>query len=231
MRHKTYTCIVVEDNKPSLDLIKYYIQETPRLNLIGTFSQFIDAKELILSNPNAILFLDIILRKENSIEILENKPLKNPIVFLTGYKEYAYKAFNINAMDYLLKPITRIQFDKCINKILPKLRISEYEINKNSSIFISINRKLRKVDYVDIYYIESEREYCLFHTKEGILRTKMSLKSVEEKVPNISFQKIHRSFIVNINYIDKIVKNDVEIQKRFLPIGRSYKSIIRRRLL
>jgi DNA-binding LytR/AlgR family response regulator len=226
-----YPCIVVEDHKASRNLIEHYIDEKEEFILLNSCSSMKKAMDLIKNNPNAILFLDIVLKKENTIDFLEKNPIPNPIAFITGHKQFAHKAFDLDAYDYLLKPITKFQFDKCVNKLITRIELNQSSSKNKPYIVLSLNRVKTKVNLQTIIYIESDREYCLFHTETEILRSKISLKKVEEILQSHNFLKIHRSIIINRNFITRIYKDEIEIHNQRLPIGRSHKPIIRKLLI
>lgn len=224
-------CIVVEDNKDARELIVYYIGCSENLELIQAFADMSSAMDTIKKHPNTILFLDIFLKSENSIDFINQQKLVNPIVFLTGHKQFAHIAFNLDAIDYLVKPITRTQFDKSVHKIFQKLRLFETNYKNDEFIFITVNRTKYKLFLNAILYVESDREYCLFHTKTNIYKTKLTLTKTEELLDNEKFIKIHRSFIINPLFVEMVLKDHVKVNEKLLPISRSYKASVRKHLL
>lgn len=231
IKNKTH-CILVEDKKESRILLESYIDDHEELLLLASFSLMTDALELAKKKPNAILLLDIIVRNENSISILESHHLENPIVFITAYKEFAYKAFEINAYDYILKPVTRLQFGMTISKLIG--RINANHKNQNSKLFINIieNRVVVKVYFEDILFVESDKEYCQIHTLSGEFRTKMTLKKMEKILCESHLIRIHKSFIINYLFVNKVFKDEIVLKRNYtIPIGRLYKTNVRKLLL
>lgn len=231
MANKRLDCILVEDKKSARELIELYISETDHLNLLLSCTSFKDAIERISDYPEAVLFLDIFLKSENTIQILEKFIIKNPIIFITGHKEFAHNAFELDAIDYLIKPITRRQFDRSILKLNQRIQLKQLAHASQEFIIITEQRIKYQVSMDDILYIESDKEYCIIHVINRVFRSKITLKSFEDKLPVDKFCKIHRSFIVNPIYIKKVFKNQIEINNTLLPISRTYKSSVRRYLL
>ncbi len=224
-----FNCIIIEDEMPAAELLELYISNIDFLELKGKFSNATQALNIINTNKIDLLFLDINLPRISGIDFIKSlNPAPNAI-FTTAYSEYAVESFNIEAIDYLLKPISFERFVKAVNRFL-KLKNAKSEgivnitshANEKAFIFIKCEKKMVKLILDEILYFESQKNYLLIHTEKEVYRAHHSISEMEEKIPEESFIRVHRSFIVALDKIKSYTSNYVEIGKEKIPIGRLY---------
>jgi two-component system LytT family response regulator len=181
--------------------------------------------EIINKEQIDILFLDINLPGISGIDFI--KSLKTPpaVIFTTAYSEFAVNSYELEAIDYLLKPITPARFRQSIHKIL-KIRYTTETEKVTQYIFIKVNSKLVKILQKDILYIEARKDYLMIHTMDRYYMTHMTMKAMEEILPNEKFQRVHRSYIIGLNSISCFSSNQIEIGDKKIPVGEKYKKEI-----
>lgn len=225
-----YSCLIVEDEPLSAEILTDYVRQVPFLELRSVCTDAIYAMELLQKEKIDLLFLDIHLPKLKGMEFLES--LHNPpyVIIVSAYKDYALTAFELNVVDYLLKPIRFSRFLKAVNKLNQPLdnRPSPIpaEARERSYVFFSVGKKKVKVFLDEILYIESLREYVRITTREKSILTKFQLSAIEDLLSKNSFIRIHRSFIVAKDKVSAFTATDVEIGNKQIPIGRSYKELV-----
>lgn len=220
-------CIIVDDEPPAIKVLKNYIDIIPSLEISGTCNNAFEAINLLSKERVDLLFLDIQMPKLMGTELLRTLPQPPKVIFTSAHKDFAIEAFELDAVDYLLKPISFERFLKAINKVSQtNYSLSEIPAPNFSFVYFRAERKMVKVFLNDILYIESYRDYVLIHMKkEKILKVKLTLNHVERMLPGNQFLRIHRSFLVSINKITAYTKTDVEIGRTELPIGKSYTGV------
>ena len=223
-------CIIIDDEPLAIDLLKSYVQKTPFLELIGTFSNALASIETISNNHIDVIFLDINMPQISGLEFSKTLSPSTRIIFTTAYDQYAVEGFRLNALDYLLKPINYTEFLQASNKALEWFNLMEKNDTENavsaSSIFVKSGYRIEKIDFDTILYIENQKDYVKFHLeniKEPV-SSLMSMQSLEEKLPDKQFMRVHRSFIVNLNKIKTIERNCIVFGKEYIPISESYKT-------
>lgn len=232
MQNNKINCLVVDDEPPALDVLKTYIESIPSLQLAGCCANAVDALAVIQKQNIDLLFLDIQMPQILGTDFI--RTLANPpkIIFTTAYRKYAVEGFDLNAVDYLLKPISFERFLKAVNKImntsLQQTNYSESATNHDKDpvetfIHFRADRKIIKVALDDIYYIESLKDYIKVVTKNKTILTKHSISSLEESLPANAFIRIHRSYIVAVNKIEFFTNDLIGIGKQELPISRMYR--------
>ncbi len=225
-------CLVVDDEPPALEVLKRYIESIPSLSLAGICGNAVEALAVIQQQPIDILFLDIQMPQILGTDFI--RTLTNPpkIIFTTAYRKYAVEGFDLDAVDYLLKPISFERFLKAVNKIM-KVSIKqnpqagagstgESEMN-NTHIFFRADRKIMKIAFDDILYFESLKDYIRVVTKTKTFLTKHSISSLEENLPQPGFLRIHRYYIIAVNKIEYFENEMVGIGNQELPISRMYR--------
>jgi len=220
--------IIIEDELPAQRVLKKYISDVPYLDLAGTFKSPVKAMETLQSDGIDILFLDINLPKISGLNFLRS--LRNPpqVIITTAYPDYAHEGFELNVVDYLLKPFSFDRFLKALSKIQTSPASTsgqppKQETTGNRFVFVKVDKVLHKVSYDEILYIESDKDYVNIVKTNGSLMLLQTLKYWQKLLPKNDFARVHKSFIVNISKIKKIVGNRIELDNRRLPIGRSYK--------
>jgi len=225
-----YSCLIVEDEPLSAEILTDYIRQVPFLELRSVCADAIYAMELLQNEKIDLLFLDIHLPKLKGMEFLES--LRNPprVIIISAYKDYALQAFELNVVDYLLKPIRFSRFLKAVNKLDQqadnKPLSPPADTRERTYFFFSVGKKKVKVFLDEILYIESLREYVRITTRDKNILTKFQLSAIEELLSRNNFIRIHRSFIVAKDKINAFTATDVEINNKQIPIGRSYKELV-----
>jgi len=225
--------IIVDDEPLAIEILEAYILKMPNMNLIAKCSNALEANEVLRTEDIDLMFLDIEMPMMLGTDFL--KSLKDPpqIIFTTAYPEFAVQGFELNALDYLLKPISLDRFIKAVNKVVvryePSMSSKEYS-KALDYIFVKADKKLIKINFAEIIYIEGLKDYVLIHTDQSRIITLQTMKSLEEKLPVELFIRAHRSYIVNLNRIKAIIGNTIEVlekdQIKQLPIGKNYKDEI-----
>ncbi len=219
--------IIVDDEPLALDILESYIEKAPNVNLLKRCENAMEAFEIVRSGEVDLMFLDIQMPQMTGIEFL--KSLKNPplVVFTTAYSEYALDGYSLNVLDYLLKPIPFDRFMVAVNKAFDQLEPAEQQAGTADEsadfIFVKSDKKLVKVRYADILYIEGLKDYVIIRMKDSRVITLQTMKSLESKMPSDKFRRIHRSYIVAIDKIEAVIGNMIEINKKHLPIGKNYR--------
>jgi DNA-binding LytR/AlgR family response regulator len=231
---QTIRCLIVDDEPPAREIIHRYVQEIPTLQLMGECSNAIQALTVLQQQPIDLLFLDIRMPQLNGTDFI--KTLKTPpkVIFTTAFSEYALEGYELDVVDYLMKPIRFDRFLKAVNKAYPlnvppatlkPVVAGIIEEKKNESfVYFRADRKMVKVMLEDILYIESMKDYIKVFTIHGVIITKQSISSVEAMLPGKLFVRTHRSFIVSINKIKSFTNELVEIDKTDIPIGKLFRN-------
>ena len=231
MNEKKIICLAVDDEPPALEILKKFITSVHTLELAATCTDAIEALNFVQAKPVDLIFLDIKMPELLGTDFI--RALKNPpkVIFTTAFRKYAIEGFELDAVDYLLKPISFDRFLKAVSKVM-QIPLSdtrpEDEIQNSKSVapgYISFrsDRKMIKVALNDILYIESIKDYIKVITVTNTVITKQSISSVEEMLPADMFIRIHRSYIVALNKIESYNNELVWIAKQELPISRMYR--------
>lgn len=219
-------CIIVDDEPPAIKVLKKYIGNVPQLEITGSCKNAFEALNLLSEEKVDLIFLDVHMPKLMGTQFLRTLPLPPKVIFTTAHKDFAIEAFELDAVDYLLKPISFERFLKAVNKVLQiNYFLTETPTSTKSFVYFRADRKMIKVFLNEILYIESYRDYVTIHMKKDReLRVKLPLNHVEKLLPFHQFLRIHRSFLVSIDKITAFTKTDVEIGRTELPIGKSFTS-------
>jgi DNA-binding LytR/AlgR family response regulator len=220
----------VEDEPLSAEILTDYIKQVPFLELRTVCVDAIYAMEILQKEKIDLIFLDIHLPRIKGLEFLESLRNPPPVIIVSAYKEYALQGFELNVIDYLLKPVRFSRFLKAVNKLQqqpgPQPALPANTAVERTYFFFSVGKKKVKVFLDDILYIESLREYVRITTKEKNILTKFPLSRIEELLSKNNFLRVHRSFIVAKDKISAFTNTDVEINNKQIPIGRSYKESV-----
>ncbi len=226
---KPIKCIIIDDEPIAIEYLREYVNTIPELLLIGTYQNAKEALPPIQKQEVDLIFIDIEMPEISGLEFvktLENAPA---IIFTTAYPQYAVEGFNLNAVDYLLKPIGLERFKQAIQKVHKEIsNQSGLQPIQNKFIFLKNGYKSEKIDIQDIIFIAGNKEYATYYTKSGRTYLKNErLKNLEKDYQPYGFIRIHKSYLINTRYIKKIFNNNVEIQGETIPIGRAYREQIR----
>ncbi|MFY8005366.1 MAG: LytR/AlgR family response regulator transcription factor [Chitinophagaceae bacterium] len=223
-------CIIVEDEQPAIELLEKYIADIDFLHLKGSFKSATKAMAFLSTQPIDLVFSDINLPGMSGISLMQSLSHPPAFIFTTAHEAYAVKSFELEAVDYLLKPISFERFLKAVNRYL-KQRKTEWiplatpEVAKPTTafIFVRCDKKMVKVMLDEIVYFEAQKNNLLIYTTKSVLRTYHSISEMEEKIPGHLFLRLHRSFIVALSKIETYTGADVQVVGgTTIPIGRNY---------
>lgn len=224
-----YKCVIVDDEDLARGLIKNHLTQLDNFELIASCVSAIEASKILQEKKVDLLFLDIEMPVLKGTDFFKNLMHKPKVIFTTAYRDFALEGFELNAVDYLLKPISFARFFKAIEKFLEYKQTSiatkDTIETKSAYVFIRKDRKQVKVFFDDILYVESVKDYIKIITKDDSHLIKKSLTSFLENLDD-RFLRTHRSYLVNLNEITAYTKQDVEIGKLEVPIGKIYKSSV-----
>ncbi len=223
-------CIAIDDEPLALTQIAGYIEKTPFLTLAEKFESALQAISFLQDNEVDLMFVDINMPDLSGMDFV--KSLKNPpkVIFTTAYSEYAIEGFKVDAIDYLLKPIGYSDFfkaaEKAKDRIKPKVEENTLVESNDKFLFIKSEYKILRINLSDIKYIEGMREYVRIHIEnQAAVMSLMSMKKMEEFLPDSNFMRIHRSFIVNLNKVNTIERNRIVFDKNvYIPVSEQYKA-------
>ncbi len=231
MNGKKIICLAVDDEPPALEVLKKFITSVHSLELAATCSDAVEAMNFLQGRAVDLIFLDIKMPELLGTDLI--RALKNPpkVIFTTAYRKYAIEGFELDAVDYLLKPISFDRFLKAVNKVMqttlsearPEDEIQNKKTDSPGYISFRSDRKMIKVALNDILYIESIKDYIKVVTLTNTVITKQSISSVEEMLPKEMFVRIHRSYIISVNKVESYNHELVWIAKQELPISRMYR--------
>lgn len=232
----TIRCAIIDDEPLALGLLASYVKKTPSLELCGTYSSAIQAMEMLPNNPVDLLFLDIQMPELNGLEFSKMVPEKTRIVFTTAFEQYAIDGYRANALDYLLKPISYADFIEAVGKAVEwfNLKLKAEGENTNTQtetpdyIYVKSDYKLIQISLDKILYIEGLKDYVKIYTEDSPrpILSLISMKALEERLPEERFLRVHRSFIVQKQKIKVIDKGRIVFGKEYIPISETYKSML-----
>jgi len=220
-------CLIVDDDPAALDLLEHYIGRVYFLNLVEKCQHAIEAMQILEENQVDLLFLDIHMPDVNGIQFLKSIISKPAVIFTTGYREYALEGFELDVIDFLLKPFDFERFLKAVNKannLISKTVRQPVTVRKpHQFIFVKADYKLIKINVDDIFFIEGLKDYIKIYTRQKLILTLMSMSAIEEKLPADEFFRVHRSYIISLGKIDSVSRHRVIIGEKFIPISVPYR--------
>lgn len=231
--------LIVDDEYMARMLLENYAQKLPNLEIVGLCENAIEALNYLRNEKIDILFLDIQMPQLSGLELVQTLQRKPAIIFTTAYSEHAVEGFRLDAIDYLLKPFSFERFVQAVNKSVNYLSFQENKqiqiidnqgLTQQNHIFVKADGKLIKVKFEEIIYIEGLKEYVSLYTAKDRIITLQSLKNLEEILPDSNFLRVHKSYIIALDKIQSIVGNQVEINKKMIPIGLTYKESLLEKL-
>jgi DNA-binding LytR/AlgR family response regulator len=222
----TINCVIVDDEPMAREIVEGYIAKTPNLKLIKSCKNASEAILFLQENKVDLFFLDINMPEINGLSLAKIINNKTQIIFTTAYRDYAIDGFNLNVVDYLLKPIS---FDRFLEAV-QKVSTSDVLKNDKDFMFVRADRKMVKIEFNAILYIESLSDYVKIYTTEKAIVIRETISSLQEKLPTKKFIRIHRSFIISFIKIDSYTNEFIEINQKALPISRSYKESVLQKL-
>ncbi len=224
-------CLIVEDEPLARNLMTEYVKKIPYLNLVDACSSPLAAIEILRKQSIDLLFLDIQMPEITGISLLKVLQKKPMVILTTAYSEYALEGYELDVIDYLLKPITFERFLRAVEKasqrrVAPLQQSAEKPVAADPSqpfVFVKDGTKMVKVRWEDILYVEGLKDYVTIHTKQQKVVTLQRLKSLEEQLPSDKFIRIHNSFIVSVDAIEIVHKGEVQIGNALIPISDTYR--------
>lgn len=226
-------CLIVDDNKMARMAMKQLVTQVKDLHLVKECAGAMEAYNSINQQPIDLLLLDIEMPGMTGLELIKNLGSKKPlIIFTTAKKDYAVEAFELNVIDYLVKPISPSRFLQAMERASEALssKKEEVKLGEQEFVFVKDNGVLKRVNVNDILYLEAMGDYVKVHTAQKFHVLHATLKSIEEKLPVSKFIRVHRSYIVSLNKIDSIQEGVIAIGKASVTLADTYRSILNKRL-
>lgn len=237
-------CLIIDDEELARDLVENYVLRLPHLHVVGKCANPIEAMQVLQSEKVDLLFLDIQMPELTGIEFLKTMQQRPLVIFTTAYKEHALEGYELDIVDYLLKPFRFERFLQAVNraaKLLKRQNSTPVSINslperqakeqqKKNYILVKSDFKVFRILHEDILYIESMKEYVAFHTKNGRTMSLGSLKKLQTELPTEQFIRIHKSYMVNMDYVSALEGNMLHLLEHRLPIGTSFKEDVLKRV-
>jgi DNA-binding LytR/AlgR family response regulator len=230
------TCVILDDEPLALDLLADYCAQVPGLELLGQFDEALVGLAFLQDNPVDVVFLDIHMPRLTGLQLAQLLPQPGPrIIFTTAYDQYAVRSYELNATDYLLKPVAFERFVQAVQKVRQQLApaatpavpapSAQAEVYSTApdAMFVKNEHRLQRVAFDDILYIEGMKEYLMIYTTTGKVLTLQSFRRVEEVLPPERFARIHKSFLVSMSRIEHVERGKVQVAGRLLPIGDTYR--------
>ena len=230
------TCMIVDDEPMAREIISSFVGKIHNLELVATCKNVSEAFSILQKESIQLIFLDINMPEISGLSLAKSIQHKSQVIFTTAYREYAVEGFDLQAVDYLLKPISFDRFLKAVQKyfdlqvskeIIHQEKVSEV---KETSIFVRSDRKMVKVRFSEIRYVESLSDYVKIFTNQETIVTRETISNIESKLPSKEFLRTHRSYIVSMNKINSFTNEFVELDKKAIPISRSYKENVLQKL-
>jgi two-component system LytT family response regulator len=226
-------CIAIDDEPLALDLLEDNIRQVPYLEFVAGFNKPMEAMQYLQDHEIDLIFIDIQMPGITGLQFIQSLPQKPMYILVTAYEKFALEGYNLNVVDYLLKPVSMDRFVKACNKAMDlfKLKVAGSRLQvpeEHKYIFVNADYKLVKVEFRDIIWIEALKDYLKIHlhSNKNPLLTRMSMKSIEEELPESQFIRIHKSFIISKAAISAVKKTSVFIGDLELPIGEMYREAV-----
>ena len=223
-------CLVVDDEELARALLEAYVGRMSNFELVGLCKDPLEALQVLNATQVDLLFLDIQMPELTGIEFLRTLTQRPLVVFTTAYSEYALEGYELDVVDYLLKPISFERFVQAANKAAERLRLVSAAFPEKDYLLVKSDHKVYRIRYADILFIQSMREYVAFHTSEGRILSLGSLKALEESLPPGLFLRVHKSYIVARSRVRTLEGNMIHIGKEKIPIGANYREEVMREL-
>lgn len=209
---KELSCMIIDDEPLAVKLLESFVSRTPDLHLTGSYTDSVEAMQQLKEQPTDLVFLDIQMPDVNGMELARMLPPTTRIIFTTAFKEYAFDSYEVSALDFLLKPIRYTKFLSAVDKAREWFGKSSQPEDSEapSSVFIKVDGEMRQLQFDSISYVEGMKDYVVFHISgdRKSLITHLTMKSVEDLLPPQQFLRVHRSYIVSLDKIEKVDKND-----------------------
>lgn len=228
-------CVLIDDEPLAIKVLENYFANFTDFEVIATFTNSLEALDFINSTPVDAVFLDINMPMMTGFELISLIENKTKVIITTAFREFAAESYDLDVLDYLVKPIPLPRFIKCINKITTEYNLKnniKVETTKGDShIFIKVDKKMMKINIDEILFVEGMKEYIKVVTPDKTYITHKSLTSLSEELPADRFLRIHKSYVIALNKVKSIEGNRVQIQSYNIPIGRNYSKEVKNKIL
>ena len=220
-------CAIIDDEPLAAGLLASYVKKVPELYLVGVYGSAVEAMKELRNNPVDLLFLDIQMPELSGLEFASILPKQTKVVFTTAFDRYAIDGYKVNAVDYLLKPISYDRFVLSVNKVVELFKgIAGHEAaSADRFVYVKSEYKLVKVEFDNILYVEGVKDYVKIYFRDGHkpVMSLMNMKKLEDYLPKSQFMRVHRSFIVNMSAAEMIDRGRIVAGDTFIPVSESYK--------
>lgn len=229
-------CMIVDDEQLARTLLNEYVKKLPQLELVATCKNPLEAMDILQREAVDLMFLDIQMPELTGVEFLKSMIVKPAVIFTTAYSEYALEGYQLDVVDYLVKPFPFERFLKAVNKASELIRLKKLDEEPQPAqvmddfIVVHADRKIYKIGIGEIKYIEGLKEYVSYYTEDKRIIALESLKRLEEILPSDRFMRVHRSYIVPFSRIKNMDGNQLEIGDKLIPVGRSYREEVLKRV-
>ncbi|QSB28680.1 DNA-binding response regulator [Flavobacterium circumlabens] len=228
-------CVLIDDEPLAIKVLQNYFSNFTDFEVIGTFNNSLEALDFINSTAVDAVFLDINMPMMTGFELISLIESKTKVIITTAFREFAAESYDLDVLDYLVKPIPLPRFIKCINKITTEYNLKnniKVETSKGDShIFIKVDKKMMKINIEEILFVEGMKEYIKVVTPDKTYITHKSLTSLSEELPADRFLRIHKSYVIALNKVKSIEGNRIQIQSYTIPIGRNYSKEVKNKIL
>ncbi|MEO6175770.1 MAG: LytTR family DNA-binding domain-containing protein [Flavobacterium circumlabens] len=228
-------CVLIDDEPLAIKVLQNYFSNFTDFEVIGTFNNSLEALDFINSTAVDAVFLDINMPMMTGFELISLIESKTKVIITTAFREFAAESYDLDVLDYLVKPIPLPRFIKCINKITTEYNLKnniKVETSKGDShIFIKVDKKMMKINIEEILFVEGMKEYIKVVTPDKTYITHKSLTSLSEELPTDRFLRIHKSYVIALNKVKSIEGNRIQIQSYTIPIGRNYSKEVKNKIL
>lgn len=226
-------CIIVDDEPLAIKVIESHINKLPNMELVGTCKNAVEAFDILLKGKIDLIFLDVEMPEISGVDLVKSIKHGPAVIFTTAYRDFALDAFELNAIDYLLKPISFERFFKAVSKYFQwkgkengDVQGAISQADEAAYIYVRSERKVVKILLTEIRFIESLKDYVKIHMAKEVIITKEKISKLEEKLPGEQFIRTHRSFLVASKFIKAFTMETIDVEDKEIPIGRTYKSSV-----
>ena len=222
-------CIIVDDEPLARKGIQLLLENFPQLHIAGSFNNTISASKFLQSESVDLIFLDIKMPGTSGIDFARTIPPNTLVIFVTAFSEYAVDSYDVKAVDYVLKPINEVRFFEAVEKalsyhtLLSRAEEQVVEDITNEYVFVRADRRLIKIYFTDIIYVEALKDYIIIHTDSQRVITRMNLKAIQDQLPSSCFARVSKSFIINAEKITSVNNNSVTVGKQEILIGSNFR--------
>lgn len=224
-------CVIVDDEPLAREGLEILVGKTGQLKLLGSFNSADAASKFLEDNPVDLVFLDIQMPGTTGLQFAKTIPSDSLVIFTTAYSEYAIDSYEVDALDYLVKPVILGRFQKAVDKAASYLKLLKQEATKTNIeqtsddyFFIKADRKVFKAFFNDILFVEGLKDYVVLHTSQQRIITAMNIKTIYDRLPRNVFVRVSKSYIINVNHLSSFDNNSVFIQTHEIPIGNAYRT-------